>query len=129
MGDAPEWIARRFLQEAVKAGSAALSRTRNEDVHSGLPDLPNAVIDIIGELSGWPIKLDPKKRIGDSEFQNSHAEWTRLSRGGRYKMTAEDYARNNEATGSSFYAPIFNFPCRKQNYGFLHTSSGHINHY
>ena len=91
----------------MKAGSNALSRTRNEDVHSGLPDLPNTVIDIIGKLSGWPVKLDPQKRVGDYEFQNPHAEWTRLSRGGRYKMTAEDYARNNEATGSSFYAPIF----------------------
>ena len=86
-------------------------------------------MDLIGEFSGFAVKNDPQKRVGNMEFKNSHAEWMRLSRGGRHQMSNEDHARDNEKTGSSFYTPIWNFQSKKQNNGIMHTPAGHTNHY
>ena len=65
LDNAPEWIQQQFLQEAAKAGSVTVSTKLHKDVDDGLPCLPNAVIDLIGDLAEMPVKSDPPKRVGE----------------------------------------------------------------
>ena len=131
LGDPPEWIQIRFIREAVAAASTAVSVSKNEArVSPGtFRGLPRAVTDCIGCLIGLPVKRGPPKRVGEREFKNAHALWTKLSQGGRHRRSEADHKRDNEKSGSLFNPPIFNFQARKQNNSFMHTSAGHFNHY
>ena len=76
-----------------------------------------------------PVHPDPPRWEGAKSFVNAHVEWTRLSRGGKHKLTTEEHKRVNAIVGSSFSSPIFNTLCIKQNGGCMHTPNGHQNHF
>ena len=62
-------------------------------------------------------------------FGYMHAQWKRLTVGGRFLLNAEERRKANRQTGSSFSEPIFDFPCMKQNCGIMHDPAGHITHF
>ena len=72
---------------------------------------------------------DAPKREGELSFDKTHARWVEISAHERVKKTAEEYKRDNARTGSSFFAPTFNFSTCKQNGGIMHTPCRHITHF
>jgi len=48
---------------------------------------------------------------------------------GQHILNAAEWHKANTKTGSSFNEPVFDFPCKKQNYGIMHDPAGHITHF
>ena len=109
---------RMFLREAVA-------------LYSGVYDmeLPDSVIDLIGDFGGLPVIRDAPRREGECSFTNLNKEWQRLTRCGRGSQSKADHARDNATVGSAFNPPITDPPCAKNNNGVMHSGSGHISHF
>ena len=132
LGDAPEWLQRKFLRASISGASTAAATKHNEGSTPGLSlasALPDNVVDLIASLAGFPVTLDAPRREGELCFINTHKLWATKTRGGRHRMSQKDHKRDNALVGSSFNPPIVAVPCVKQNGGIMHTPSGHTNHF
>ncbi len=128
LGRPPEWLMRMFLRHVITAASNAAA-VQHAEVPWGIRQLPDNVIDLIGDLSGLPVVRDAPQREGSYSFEYTHNRWMSLSRGGRHQRTQAEYQRDNASVGSSFHCPIILTPCVKENNGIMHTPCGHQNHY
>ena len=132
LGDAPEWLQRKFLRAAIRGASIAAATERNGGVAPVVSPtfaIPDVVVDLIASLAGFPVTSDAPRREGELCFKNTHALWTTKTRRGQHRMTQKDHKRDNALVGSSFKPPIVCVPCSKQNGGIIHTPSGHTNHF
>ena len=80
-------------------------------------------------MTGWPVYQSYPQRVRNLAFHKTHAEWANRTRGGRYKQTADDYRKDNQAVGSSFNPAIVDQACCKANNGHMHTGKGHQDHF
>ena len=118
---------RMFLRRVIKAAAEQKAVSNGESVPT--VELPDRVVDLVGEMSGHPVVPDAPKREGKHSFKKSHRKYRRLTRGGRHKLTQALFKLVNKLVGSEFHPPIINGPCVKENGGMMHTGNGHLNHF
>ncbi len=78
-------------------------------------DLPDRVVDLIGDLGVHPVTSDAPRRVGEIGFLKSNKNWHELTTGGRHRLTQARQKQCNALVGSAFNPTIIAVPCLKEN--------------
>ena len=81
----PAWFMRLFLHRVIMAAATKTALSRGEMFT--VCDLPDRVVDLIGDLGGHPVTPDAPHCVGELSFLNSNQKWYELTRGGWHRLT------------------------------------------
>ena len=89
---------------------------------------PSRVLFIISRFDDSVLEPDPPMQVGKYSVTNTYNDWMHRTGGGSVCMTAAEFRKHNEETGSIMRKPGLVVHPQKQNMGILHGIAGHTTH-
>ena len=90
--------------------------------------LPSRVLVVISRFDDSILEPDPPRQVGKYSVINTYDDWMHRTGGGSVCMSAAEFRKNNEETGSIMRKPGLVVHSQKQNMGIMHGIAGHTTH-